>query len=72
LARKIRKGDRDLQPDKHEKLRRRVVDAAEAALARKQNVSAVDILTGAASSNAAIAMIRALSMFSLRNELDSD
>jgi hypothetical protein len=42
----IKKGDRDLQPDRHEKSRKRVVSAAEAALAHKQYVSAIDVLTG--------------------------
>jgi hypothetical protein len=45
-SKKLRKGDRDLQSDRHEKLKNRVVSAAEAALARKQYVSAIDVLSG--------------------------
>jgi len=39
-------GDRDLQPDRYDQLKKRVVSAAEAALAHKQYVSAIDVLTG--------------------------
>jgi hypothetical protein len=35
-----------LQPERYDKLEKRVVSAAEAALARKQYVSAIDVLTG--------------------------
>jgi len=35
-----------LQPDRHDRLKERVVSAAEAALAHKQYVSAIDVLTG--------------------------
>jgi hypothetical protein len=41
-----RKGDRDLQPERYDQLKERVVSAAEAALAHKQYVSAIDVLTG--------------------------
>ena len=42
----IKKGDRDLHPDRHEQLKKRIVCAAEAALAHHQYVSAIDVLTG--------------------------
>jgi hypothetical protein len=41
----IKKGDRDLHPDRYEQLKKRVVSAAEAALAHKQYVSTIDVLT---------------------------
>jgi hypothetical protein len=40
------KGDGELQSAQYDKLKNRVVSAAEAALARKQWVSAIDVLTG--------------------------
>jgi hypothetical protein len=39
------KGTRDLRPDRYEELNKRVVSAAEAALAHKRYVSAIDVLT---------------------------